>query len=246
MLALSDAEQSVLQDIEARGRAVPAKAILRPGSGAYPPLALLAGWACTRRVLKDGRQQIIRFLLPGDMIGCPLHPDRPSGVEAIALTSVSVADARPLQAVFATSGHQRPGLADAFLWREHAEQVGVIDQIVRLGRQTAYERLLHLMLEFHDRLEAVGQVRGATFSAPLTQEVLADALGLSVVHVNRVLQQIRREHLLVMRRGAVTLLEPELMRERSDWSDRSTSAMTVALPRLMGPSAWLRMAGYGA
>ncbi len=86
MLALSDAEQSVLQDVEARGRAVPAKAILRPESGAHPPLALLAGWACTRRVLKDGRQQIIRFLLPGDMIGSPLHPDRPSGVEAIALT----------------------------------------------------------------------------------------------------------------------------------------------------------------
>ncbi len=151
-----------------------------------------------------------------------------------------------MQAVFAIPGHQRPGLADAFLRLEHAEQVGVVDQIVRLGRQTAYERFLRLMLEFHDRLEAVGQVREATFSAPLTQEVLADALGLSVVHVNRVLQQIRREHLLVMRRGAVTLLEPELMREKSDWSDRSTSAGTVALRRLMGPSAWLRMTGYGA
>ena len=179
------------------------------------------GWACYRRMLKDGRQQIIRFLLPGDMIGSPLHPGETWDVEVCSLTPVSVADTSSLRTMLAKPDHGLPGLVDAFDRLDHAEKIGLVDQIVRLGRQTAYERLLHLMLELHTRLEAVGQVRGDTFRAPLTQEMLADALGLSIVHVNRVLQQIRRDRLLTMRQGEVTLLEPELMRARSDWSDRA-------------------------
>jgi CRP-like cAMP-binding protein len=220
VVTLSDVEKSVLQKVEAHGRPLPAQTLLRSESEAGLSQVLLAGWACYRRMLKDGRQQIIRFLLPGDMIGSPLHSDGPSDVEAFSLTPVSVADARSLQVMLAKPGHGLPGLVDAFVWLEHAEQIGVIDQIVRLGRQSAYERLLHLMLEFHSRLEAIGQVREGTFSAPLTQEILADALGLSVVHVNRVLQQIRRNRLMVMRRGQVTLLEPGLMRDHSGWFER--------------------------
>ncbi len=219
--ALSDAEVTALEDVEAHGSAFPAQTVLRPENGSHSPRALLTGWACYRRLLNDGRQQIIRFVLPGDMIGSPLHPDEPSRVEAVSLTAVSVADARPLQTMLARPGHDLPGLVHAFVRLEHSEQASIVDQIVRLGRQTAYERFLHLILELHNRLEAVGQVSGGTFKAPLTQDMLADALGLSVVHVNRVLQQIRRDRLLVMKQGEVTLLEPELMREKSDWFDRA-------------------------
>ena len=237
MTALSDGERSALQDVEAHGRVIPAQTVLRPASGVRSPQALLGGWACTRRLLRDGRQQIVRFLLPGDMIGSPLHPDEPSRIEAVSLTSVLVADARPLQVLLAKPDRDYSGLADAFAWLEHAEQAGIVDQVIRLGRQTAYERFLHLMLELHGRLAAVGQARGDSFSAPLTQEMLSDALGLSVVHVNRVLQQIRRDELLTMQKGQVTLLDAALMREKADWSDRSAAAETVASRRPLEPSA---------
>ena len=99
-----------------------------------------------------------------------------------------------------------------------ADEGNLCDQIVRLGRQTAYERLLHLVLEFHHRLQAVGMVNGYSFAFPLTQEVLADALGLSVVHINRTLQQVRRDRLLDMRGGQVTLRQIDLMRAMADWA----------------------------
>jgi CRP-like cAMP-binding protein len=86
-----------------------------------------------------------------------------------------------------------------------------------LGRQTAYERLVHLVLEFYGRLQAIGMVDGDSFALPLTQDILADALGLSVVHINRTLQQVRRDRLLDMRGGQVTLRQLDLMRAMADW-----------------------------
>ena len=80
---------------------------------------------------------------------------------------------------------------------------------MRLGRQTPVERLAHLMLELDERLGRVGLVVESCFAMPLASEVLADVLGCSVVHVNRAIQQLRRDGLLDMRDGTVTLLQRE-------------------------------------
>ena len=79
------------------------------------------------------------------------------------------------------------------------------DQITRLGRRTAYERFGNLLLELYHRLHVVGLARDGRFALPLTQEMLADALGLSVVHVNRTVQQMRRDGLLELRAGTVVI-----------------------------------------
>jgi CRP-like cAMP-binding protein len=89
---------------------------------------------------------------------------------------------------------------------------------VRLGRQTACGRFAHLMLELSGRLARLGLVSGDSFAMPLTQEVLADALGLSVVHVNRTVQLLRREGLLDIRGGMVSLLQPERLRALASWA----------------------------
>jgi CRP-like cAMP-binding protein len=88
------------------------------------------------------------------------------------------------------------------------QEARLLDSLVRLGRQTAYERVAHLLLELHRRLSVVGLAYDQRFSMPLTQEVLSDALGLSVVHVNRILQQLRREHLIELRSGGAILRAP--------------------------------------
>ena len=89
---------------------------------------------------------------------------------------------------------------------------------MRLGRQTAYERMAHLLLELHGRLAEIGEARGESFHLPIKQEVLADALGLSLVHVNRTLQQMRRDGLIDMRGAQLTLLNRAVLEAASDQS----------------------------
>ena len=215
---LSAVETDILRDLGHTARTAPAHAELGVEGQVQAPCILLAGWACHQRILGDGRRQIVRFLLPGDVIGSLTRPALPATSAALALTSVVLADARPLTRSTTDDGTALPGLAEAIAAMAYADEINLRDQVVRLGRQTAYERLVHLVLEFHHRLDAIGLVDGDSFSLPLTQEILADALGLSVVHINRTLQQVRRDRLLDMRGGQVTLRQPDLMRAMADWA----------------------------
>ena len=214
---LSPIETTVLCDLSKIAQHRPVQAELCP-PGRAQPLMLLAGWACCQRTLSDGRRQIIRFLLPGDAVGSLDHCERPSSGCVTALTPVIVADASNIIRTCGENGAQLPGLAAALDMMRHTDEINLRDQIVRLGRQTAYERLVHLFLEFHHRLQAIGMVEENSFPLPLTQEILADALGLSVVHTNRTLQQVRRDRLLDLRNGRVTLYQVTRMRAMSDWA----------------------------
>jgi len=159
-------------------------------------------------VLPDGRRQIFSFLLPGDGVGL----DRRSGAELCtitALTAVESIDAEPL--LDAVQAGAAPGLARALAAAAELEQARLFDHMVRLGRQTAYERVAHFLLELQRRLETAGLGDGRRFPLPLTQEIMADALGLSIVHVNRTLQQLRRERLIELRSGVAILLERDLL-----------------------------------
>ena len=111
----------------------------------------------------------------------------------VALTAVVVADAKALETAVNNNPVLYPGLTLAVRLLSIYETLSLQDQVVRLGRQTAYERMVHLLLELRERLDTVDMVINNVFPMPLTQEVLADALGLSIVHVNRTLQQIRRD-----------------------------------------------------
>ncbi len=217
---LSGTEVELLRDLPHMARHHPAQTDLCVEGRVQPPAMLLAGWACHQRLLGDGRRQIVRFLLPGDAIGSLSRPQLPASNAALALTPVQVADARPLLRSTDENGVRLTGLGEAIAAAAQADEINLRDQIVRLGRQTAYERLVHLVLEFHDRLQAIGMVEGDSFALPLTQEILADALGLSVVHINRTLQQVRRDRLLDLRSGQVTLRQVDLMRAMADWVTR--------------------------
>ena len=220
---LAPTELRLLETMADAARSLPARAELLVAGTVQPPQILASGWACYHRLLGDGRRQIVSFVLPGDAIGSVLNSGLPPGCSVASLTSVAVADARPLIAA-AESELDHPGLAHLIRVMAAREEQGLRDQIVRLGRQTAYERMLHLILDFHDRLMAAGLCNRASFTLPLTQETLADALGLSVVHVNRTLQQIRRDGLLELRGGVITLLQPEQMALTADWRAPPASA----------------------
>jgi CRP-like cAMP-binding protein len=178
------------------------------------PRLLVSGWACRFRMLPDGRRQIFDFILPGDMYGLCL---RPQAIALITLTQAQIADATALWLAIKERPDEFSGLADACHNTASLEEAYLLNQLVRVGRQTAYERTAHLILEIHDRLNAVGLADGATIPMPLTQETIADALGLSVVHLNRTLQLLRRDHLIESRTGYVKLLQPEQLADVADF-----------------------------
>lgn len=183
------------------------------------PRFIVQGWAASVQWLADGRRQIFAFLAPGDSIGLSVRPVVTTQPAIIALTPLQSVDASPVLAAIRTPDERWSGLRAAVNLRERLEEDRLRSQILRLGRQTAYERMCHLFLELRERLVAVGLSRagGLQFPMPLTQEVLADVTGLSIVHVNRTLKEMRRDRLIDLQGGEVRLLQSEAMETISDY-----------------------------
>jgi CRP-like cAMP-binding protein len=195
-------------DIEQVQRLVASRQRWRPGSvlmaaGAAGAHLLISGWACSQRILGDGRRQIFDVVLPGEGYGW----DTPAGPAArpavVALTPVETVDADGLASML--DGGEPDGLRRALQGIRHEEDVRRLEHMVRLGRLTAPERVAHFILEMRQRVGAGG---AHNFPLPLTQEVIADLLGLSVVHLNRVLRQFRTDGVVELRRG-VALVQDE-------------------------------------
>src|SRR5262249_5421096 len=144
------------------------------GQRAPTPRFLISGWAYRFRLLGDGRRQIFSFIIPGDGIGICKRPHPIAMASVATLTPVTTLLAGPLLQL----GWQldaNPGIETAFRVADALDQFYMLNHAVRLGRQTALERITHLLLELHWRLEKVGLADNWQFHLPLTQEVLADA-----------------------------------------------------------------------
>lgn len=214
---LSEEDLRLLYSLARFIRLHPPRTEIWTGMKPTAPRLLVSGWACRHRLLGDGRRQIINFILPGDSIGNLEELALPSDTSSMALTNATSVDATSLTHAAASGHSAHHGLTRAIRLLALHETALMSDHIVRLGRQTAYERMVHLMLEFHHRLQVAGLGTSDSFGMPLTQEVLADSLGLSVVHVNRTLQQVRRDGLLEIRAGQVKILDLKLMQAVADW-----------------------------
>jgi CRP-like cAMP-binding protein len=201
---VTDAEWQAIESLPARTRVLkPGQDIVRDGDRPSQCCFLLAGWACRYKMLSEGRRQILSFHIPGDMPDLQslhLHTlDHSIGT----LTEATVAfvpheSLRDLTALF-------PGLA-AILWRETLIDAAIFREwMTGIGRRSAFERIAHLFCEMHVKLRAVGLADDQRCPMPVTQADLGDALGLSNVHVNRVLQEMRRRGLIKLRSGTLTI-----------------------------------------
>jgi len=220
---LSDEAISLIRGLNDAQRVSAGVELNRERSTLSRPRFLISGWAARVRWLPDGRRQILGFIVPGEAIGLCLRPHPLALATTVALTALEARDAMPV--LRALSGDSPPGgLDEAVRLAAAMDEALLLDQVVRLGRQTAYERMAHLLLELRDRLGDVGLCDGRSFALPLTQEVLADATGLSVVHVNRILQQLRRERLLELSGGVAVLLDVEQLELAADYQRPQPSA----------------------
>jgi len=168
--------------------------LLTDGDTMRAVLIVSDGWTFRYKLLADGRRQILNFILPGDTIGsaASLFSCATCSVRTVTNVGVCVLGAQQLAEITRHFPRLAQALGSVFL---QAESI-VAEQVVRIGRRTAYERLAHLLLELLLRLQVIGRADRASYDLPLTQEILVDSLGLSGVHVNRTLRQLRADGLI--------------------------------------------------
>jgi CRP-like cAMP-binding protein len=163
------------------------------------------GYAIRYKLLRSGKRQILNVILPGDVIGFPVSFFDRSFYSVVAVSDLTY-NVCQLDA-YVQLCHEQPQFGLALSWLAAHEAAIYAEHIVDLGRRTPLERVAHFLLEIHARLLAVGRAERSSFDLPFSQEVMADVLGLSVPHLNRVLQQLRADRLITSRSRQVELTD---------------------------------------
>lgn len=195
VIRLSNAEIDCIEAMQRRVKCIAAGTEFVHDGEAYEQTYIVKdGWAIRFKTLSDGRRQILNFVLPGDFVGLFSALFDVADHSVAALTDLVVHPMEP--PAFVEMLGSFPHLGAAVAWSAGRDEAILSEQVVRIGRRSAYERTGHLIVELLHRLWLVGEADQRSFELPLTQEVLADTLGLSIVHVNRTLRRLRENGLL--------------------------------------------------
>jgi CRP-like cAMP-binding protein len=167
----------------------PHEDVIREGDRPVELNLVLSGWACRHKHLEDGRRQIIAFFLPGDLCDHHVFVLKEMDHSVSTITPVTVAGVS--REAFEAATVKHPRITQALWWEALVAFAIQREWTVNLGQRTATERMAHLLCEIFLRLQSVGLVDGDSCDFPLTQAELGEATGLSTVHVNRTLQELR-------------------------------------------------------
>ena len=201
-VALGEADlETLARFYQRRRRFQPGHELIHEGQTHASAFILARGWACSYKILPDGERQIVDFQIPGDFLGLRSILFRTSDHSIEAVTPIEASEVVASD-IFDAFSHA-PRLASAVLWAASRDEAMVVEHLVNLGRRSAEERMAHFLLELAARLKLVGLGDMTGYDCPLTQYHLADALGLSAVHVNRVLRHMREEGLVTFQKGRV-------------------------------------------
>ena len=181
----------------------PRRDIIREGEKPLAVNLILEGWACRYKQLRDGRRQVVSFFVPGDLCDANVFILKEMDHSIGAITNVRYAQISPTD--FESLMTQSPRMTLALWWHELVNASVQREWTTNVGQRVAGERLGHLFCEMFVRLRAVGMTNGNSCPWPLTQYDLADATGLTAVHVNRTLQELRRQELIVLENKKLTI-----------------------------------------
>jgi CRP-like cAMP-binding protein len=183
--------------------------IIRIGDAAPEVYTLYAGWAFRYKMLSDGRRQILSFVLPGDLLGlqAAMFDAALFGIEALTDVELCVLPRKKVWALFG----KMPGLAFDVAWLGSRSESFVDENLTSVGRRTAAERVAALIITLYKRAKVIGMVENESFAFPLTQQHIADALGLSLVHTNKTLAKLRRMGMFKQQNGTMTLINPRVL-----------------------------------
>lgn len=171
--------------------------LIREGDTPHAVFLVTSGWACRYKTLADGRRQIVALLLPGDLCDLNNHVLRAMDHAIGALTPITYAEVAHDRIAALAAQHPRIGQA---MWRQMLAGVAVQREwTLNNGQRSAMERIGHLFCEVLHRLRSIGLAQDDGCVFPLTQNDLAEATGLTPVHVNRTLQEMRAAGLIVLK-----------------------------------------------
>lgn len=213
---LGEAERGALAGLSVAPRRFSANTqIISAGQEMDAVLVMRDGWAARFKALEDGRRQILNILLPGDIFDLQVLVAAEADHSIVTVTDGSLYAVAPgaVRDILAGSG----ALSMAFWWTQVQEEAFLREQIVRNGRQTAQERIGHLLLELHRRARIVNQASEDAMPLPLTQTQIADTLGLTPIHTNRVLRRLVRAGLIEMNRQHIRFLDQDALAEMCDF-----------------------------
>jgi CRP-like cAMP-binding protein len=180
--------------------------LIREGDEPGPLFVILSGWACRYKMLPDGSRQITAFLMPGDF--CDMHlsilDEMDHSIATLTPAKVALVQRAELNLLIQT----RPAIVRAFWWTQLVDEGILRAWIVSMGRRSSIERVAHLMCELYIRARNIGLAHDDHVELPLTQPVLGDALGLTPVHINRVLARLRDQGIMELRGGMLVIGKP--------------------------------------
>jgi CRP-like cAMP-binding protein len=163
------------------------------------------GYAIRYRLLRNGKRQILNVVVPGDVIGFPVSFMDRSSYSIVAVSDLNC-NSCPFEA-YVDLCYKRPQFGLALSWLAAREAATYAENLVGLGRRTPVERLAHFLIAIHARLLEVGRAEARSFDMPFSQEIMSDVLGLSVPHLNRMMQQLRSDKLITSRARSIELTD---------------------------------------
>lgn len=215
---VSDDEIRAIQALPFQVRDYPAeRAVVSDGQRATECCLIIRGFCARSKTTSEGRRQILSIHIPGeipDLMSLHLHvmDHDLSTLTACTLGFINHEALRLLH-------RRQPNLADIF-WRDTLIDAAMFREwIVNVGQRPAPARLAHVVVELRERLKMIGH-EGASFEVPLTQEQIGEALGITAVHANRVIKQLRQDGIVDFRRGRVDVLDETRLMELAGFDDR--------------------------
>lgn len=181
--------------------------LLTEGNASPHLYTVLSGWLYRYKMLDDGRRQIVGFVMPGDFVGLQssIFDAMHHSVETLTETRLCVFARDRLWEVF----KEYPELAFSLTWLAARSERLLDEHLLSVGAHTAAERLAFVLMRLYQRAEQVALVHNGSLAMPITQQHLAEALGLSLVHTNRTLKTLAARVLLTWSNGRVSLDDRE-------------------------------------
>ncbi|HEY1541562.1 MAG TPA: Crp/Fnr family transcriptional regulator [Xanthobacteraceae bacterium] len=214
---LSSDEEAAVRLALGHWKVIPTRQdIAREGDRPRNATVLLDGLMCRYVVMADGRRQILSFIVPGDFcdLSAVVEGWMDHAISTLGACTVAIIEHEGLDRLI----HSSPSIREA-LWRDTLREAAIHRAWVsNLGRRSAYERLAYLFCEIAVRLESVGMKRTSGYDFTATQTDIGDALGLSAVHVNRMLQQLRYRKLITYGGNTFAIHDWERLAETAGFS----------------------------